>query len=142
MRYLFLCLVTLIANTLVAQEDLMPLQISAQGNTIRAILTQTEKVDTLFLKMNKKETGKLVIMNGNAKTENNFKREYLISQESNKQSLRLTFLSRVVGITTIMLKELFTQTTEGNVYNLYTITTSENNSEEAQKILLCKIVIR
>jgi len=142
MKYLLLCLTVVLVNTLTAQEDYVPLQISAQGKTIKALYNSTVSVDTLFLNINKNETGKLVIMNANVKAENDIKRDYFISNEKDNQPLNLTFLSRVVGISNISLKQISTQTVKGNIYNLYTTTTSIEDSSKKQKILLCKIVIR
>jgi len=142
MKYLLLCLTVVLVNTLTAQEDYVPLQISAQGKTIKALYNSTVSVDTLFLNINKNETGKLVIMNANVKAENDIKRDYFISNEKDNQPLNLTFLSRVVGISNISLKQISTQIVKGNIYNLYTTTTSIEDSNKKQKILLCKIVVR
>ncbi len=142
MKYLLLCLTVVLVNTLTAQEDFVPLQISAQGKTIKASYNSTVSVDTLFLNINKNETGKLVIMNANVKAENDIKRDYFISNEKDNQPLNLTFLSRVVGISNISLKQISTQIVKGNIYNLYTTTTSIEDSNKKQKILLCKIVVR
>ncbi|MCZ2223885.1 MAG: hypothetical protein LC122_09675 [Chitinophagales bacterium] len=142
MKYFLLGLTVLLVNSLIAQEDFVPLQISAQGNTIRANYISNEAVDTLFLKMNKKETGKLVILNVNVKAEDDIKRDYFITNEKDNQPLKLMFLSRVVGISNISLKQIFNQVVKGDVYNLYTSVLSVEDNSKVQNILLCKIVIR
>jgi hypothetical protein len=126
--------------SVIAQENEMPTQISAQGFTIKSFLNSNHKADTLFLKWNKKEEGKLVIMYANSKTEANYKRSYYIT-DNNNQQLKLNFLSRIVGIAHVMLNDFFTQSKSGNIYNLYCTYSSIDNSD-VKHYLLCKIKLK
>lgn len=130
----------LFSFTLIAQENDMPTQISAQGITINSLLNTNHKPDTLFLKYNKKEEGKLVLLYANSKTEANFKRTYYIT-DNNNQQLKLNFLSRIVGIAHVMLNDFFSQSKPGNTYNLYCTYSSLDNTN-VKHYLLCKIKLK
>lgn len=140
MKFLVFIICIFFATTLTAQENEMPTQISAQGITITSFLNANHKPDTLFLKYNKKEEGKLVLLYANSKTEANFKRNYYIT-DNNNQQLKLNFLSRIVGIAHVMLNDFFSQSKPGNMYNLYCTYSSLDNTN-VKHYLLCKIKLK
>ncbi|HMZ46086.1 MAG TPA: hypothetical protein PLU36_04730 [Chitinophagaceae bacterium] len=137
MKFIYTIIIFCVATTLHAQENEMPIQISAQNSTVKAYFKDNHKPDTLLLKMNKKEEGKLVIMYANTKSENNLKRYFTITDKNN-QPLKLFFLSRIVGITHILLNDFFKQAQAGNFYNLY-CTISTEDGKETKQFLLCTI---
>jgi len=140
MKFLFICVAFFITNTLIAQEtkSLVHIQISAQGNTIKAYLTPNEKVETLYLKHNKNSTDKLVIMNANAKLELNIQRTFEIVDEKGNV-LKLNFLNRgPIGTTYVLLKNVFAQMKIETFYQLYTITKTADDANE-NRVLLCTL---
>lgn len=144
MKILFLTATLFLSTILFAQEEettVQVFQISAQDNTLRAYSDGSSNKSVLVLKKNKNEQGKLVIIYSNTRVENNIKREYYIADENGKE-LRLRFLSRVIGISHIYLKDLFVQTNAGNTYSLFTRTTTTDNEPVIQNVLLCKIEVR
>jgi len=144
MKILLLTATLFLSTILFAQEEettVQVFQISAQDNTLRAYSDGSSNKSVLVLKKNINEQGKLVIIYSNTRVENNIKREYYIADENGKE-LRLRFLTRVIGISHIYLKDLFVQTNAGNTYSLFTRTTTTDNEPVIQNVLLCKIEVR
>ena len=144
MKILLLTATLFLSTILFAQEEettVQVFQISAQDNTLRAYSDGSSNKSVLVLKKNINEQGKLVIIYSNTRVENNIKREYYIADENGKE-LRLRFLSRVIGVSHIYLKDLFVQTNAGNTYSLFTRTTTTDNEPVIQNVLLCKIEVR
>jgi iron only hydrogenase large subunit-like protein len=140
MKFLFICIAFFVTNTLIAkeQDSLVHILISAQGNTVKASLTTTENVETLYLKHNKNSTDKLVIMNANAKLEMNIQRTFEIVDEKGI-ALKLNFLNRSqIGTTYVLLKNVFAQMKIETFYQLYTITKTADGANET-KVLLCNL---
>lgn len=144
MKILLLTATLFLSTILFAQEEettVQVFQISAQDNTLRAYSDGSSNKSVLVLKKNINEQGKLVIIYSNTRVEKNIKREYYIADENGKE-LRLRFLTRVIGISHIYLKDLFVQTNAGNTYRLFTRTTTTDNEPVIQNVLLCKIEVR
>ncbi|MCZ2299146.1 MAG: hypothetical protein LC134_06700 [Chitinophagales bacterium] len=144
MKILFLTATLFLSTILFAQETestVQVFQISAQDNTLRAYSDGSSNKSVLVLKKNINEQGKFVIIYSNTRVEKNIKREYYIADENGKE-LRLRFLTRVIGISHIYLKDLFVQTNAGNTYSLFTRTTTTDNEPVIQNVLLCKIEVR
>ena len=143
MKQLLLCLCLTVALATNAQEDQLPILISAQGKTVKAFALG--KNDSNVISLNSKSIeGRIILVNKNAKSEIKMVRQYMLMSDTD-EDLQISFSGRIVGTVGAALKDIFEKTKKGQTYMLYTIATPADPKEAAlvrvRRVMLCKLEI-
>jgi hypothetical protein len=147
MKTLLLVATLFMSTALFAQEEteerVLDIQISAQGTSITAIVTEDNNENVL--KLDSKKDGKLFMVYSNAKNEPTLTRKYILLN-SKDEEIPIFFIGRIIGNLSASLKDLFSKTKVGETYRLFTIATPTDPKEAAtvkvRKFLLTKIQIQ
>lgn len=141
MKFLFLVLSFLAANKMNAQNSF---HIKVQNQSLSVNVSDDNAEKTLFINSKASKNDKLAIHNPNKAEQKDWKRSFMIFDESDRELIKLSVPKK--DMYEISVTKLLVKLRKDEIYSLYTIAIPTDPKRAAvvrvRRVLLCKLMVK